>query len=1421
MDRKLKIKELKLNEEDTIFVSFQTMNNEIKNLQHFSNLSSANLNEDTNSDKNFNTPLKIKKKYIVIFISIALIFIGLTFFFIYYFLFRSKQEKKNNKEIIETQVNEEEKTEEISHKKEYNMEELITKKRPYYPINHLFIYNSDKVMQIELESEMNKTNDAQKKSTIKEYMDFSLIIKEENEEIIEEQNLIKKWYTGYISLLNLTINNGTHDIGLNYNNNLQKYISEFDKNRRKNLRALNEATNSTLLINENELCFVKINFYENGEIRDIFIPEGLNEDNMVYINKIINLIIPKLSKNLYSENINEKIEEIDNLIEENNDEEEEILEEYSTDETYEQEYFEEKDEIYVDFNNDDDNNINYNNYDNSLRKISEINDTIENIDLIYDDYGEELEIENINSTSEDDTFKYNLKGIEENETFSKIIDFNLENIEGAHAKLEGSNLRRIRNSFIDEKGMLVFIVEKENITIIQPDKESLSDLTEEEYKLKSEIYNENNEIKKEDEEEFIGQNISFGISNIKSDSYNNISLYNNLDDEQLIKNIFDFFDNFSYYKYQQINEDELKFRVLKDFKDDLVKQNGNLNPSEIEMEHTLLSKRKKDKRNLETSNSYYGMKNFEKEKVLFKYNLIGLILEGIIVTKIYVSSGVSDSYIKFTIGFINLKIKFNTMKTNLHIIIKNTNQMTYNFMSLLYFSNEDLIQRNKIYSDIFLDMEKNVSKLFEEYYDYSGLFRDSMEYLYSQVKNFSGEFFNELIDLIENVYDDYIAILNKSDNNYYENLNEIRNVIKNEYLNYIDDMFNIIISFKNDTSIFLYNIKQEVEAVNSFQLDILYDIIDIIDDGKLVFKEFIKKLFKAVEKGVNIFKYDLRDYMEEIIGDLLYLTDFLSVNINKNEILKNAIALEKRQNITVKLKNFRNIIFRIEEILNNNIINDYEEEMSNENENSIRYTKNYLIQNAIEEIDNKSCQIIEEIKTKILYMNYYEAYANEIQIINDITNKSFIELKDDLYNFAINDIRNISPEYLDYNSDLILNKNNLFSLSVNVINQINQQINEINNYIEIYSRDYINKNKYNLDFNLYNFRTCFSKIALSSLIDKFLSIIKEELQVHFIKMIDENYALANQYMEEVLKYFKTASSYKLLGTYFINTYTKYKTTFTEISYLTSSDEFLDFIQDNFYNVSKYIINYVEEKINSINKYYFHENNGENFKKLELIQDEILSISKNIENYFNEMTLESGIKMTILNISLNEIQVFNKEKEKIFDELYNSIYGQAQQEKINNMDCDIIQLIITKKKKWYRRKKKISYDYYCRVKVQSRNNYNKIKKDLSETKKHLSDKFNNLIMAFINKFNIYLNNYISLEEFLYNDLYKYTEEKLINNKNIELIFNDYQAIYNNILINNKTFEKMNINDKDSNIINILDKFEKNLFDMNNNFIKIII
>ena len=92
-------------------------------------------------------------------------------------------------------------------------------------------------------------------------------------------------------------------------------------------------------------------------------------------------------------------------------------------------------------------------------------------------------------------------------------------------------------------------------------------------------------------------------------------------------------------------------------------------------------------------------------------------------------------------------------------------------------------------------------------------------------------------------------------------------------------MIDILSNFENQTLIFLDDIAKELQYIFSFQIDILYDIIDAIYDCKLIFKEFNRNLFKAIEKGIITFKYDIKDYIEEIIGDLLYTTDFLSVNI--------------------------------------------------------------------------------------------------------------------------------------------------------------------------------------------------------------------------------------------------------------------------------------------------------------------------------------------------------------------------------------------------------------------------------------------------------------------------------------------------------------------------------------------------------------
>ena len=344
LDKKAKIKELNLKEGDLIVLYFKDNNYNSENTQtQVSPIeSTGNINPDTNSEQTIKETAKPRKKFlIVIIITIALIIIGIIIFLIIHF---KNKNKKNNGETKDINIdnkdddsnndddnnnsnndnnnnnvgNENNPGNNILPKKEYKIEELITKKRPYYPNNMLFLYKSDKSMSVQLESELNRENDESNMTNVKEFMDFGLIIRGTDKEIFEEEGEERKWFTGYITLLNLTLNNGTHDMTLNFNEELYKLINENNKSNLmhlRHLRKLNESTDSIALNNETEICFVKINFYENGEIKDIFYPEEFNINNMVYINTITKLIIPKLSKKLYSKNITKEIESINKLFE--------------------------------------------------------------------------------------------------------------------------------------------------------------------------------------------------------------------------------------------------------------------------------------------------------------------------------------------------------------------------------------------------------------------------------------------------------------------------------------------------------------------------------------------------------------------------------------------------------------------------------------------------------------------------------------------------------------------------------------------------------------------------------------------------------------------------------------------------------------------------------------------------------------------------------------------------------------------------------------------------------------------------------------------------------------------------------------------------------------------------------------------------
>ena len=912
-------------------------------------------------------------------------------------------------------------------------------------------------------------------------------------------------------------------------------------------------------------------------------------------------------------------------------------------------------------------------------------------------------------------------------------------------------------------------------------------------------------------------------------NYNNVSLYDNIiNNEELSEKIFKYFDSFSYKKYNISGNDDLKFRVLKNIKDDFLKENPDFDPSEVIIEHTKLKDKKNNKKRfLQYSNSYYGMKNYINEKVIFKYNLMGLVLEGFVISEINVATGVTDNYFKIYVGSLDLTIPFNTMKTNLHVVIKNSHQMTFNMMGLLYNSNEDLIKRNQIYSENILDLERKIHKLLEEYYDYSGLFKDSLDNLYDQVKNFSGEFFNELIVLIEHVYDNYTIILNKTENEEYEIMNEIRNVTKNEYLEYINTMFELILIFKNETLQLLIGIKKEVDKIQTFQIDILYDIMDIISESLSLFKEFQEKLFKAVDKGVTNFKYDLRDYIEETIGGLLYLTDFLSINMNKNEILINAIDLDKRERVTLKLKNFRNMVLRILEILNNGILNDYEEEMSVNNKDSIKYSKEYLIKNSIEELDNNSTILIGEIKSKIHLLNHYEVYAEDIQIINEINNKSLFEFNNEISEQALNYIDQIMPNYADKNSDLIKNKNYLFSLSQNIVSTINKEIDDINEYINVYSNNYINNNNYNLDYNLYNFRNHFQDANIQQLFEEFKKIISIKLKNHLNFLISKNYYLAWDYIIDVQYELSNAPHQRLLGKIFENNYNIFKESFGKMTEEFNSGKLENFINENILHISTYILKHIKNELKTISKFYLNEKNNSNFYKLELIEEEIMKLSNNINNYFNNTSI-ANIQQMMSSLKSELISSIS-EKNISLQKLYSETYNIAEREKIYDKNCEVIQFKIHVNPVYLAGGligaiifiADAKSEYVCYAESKYRNNIYKRFIGLTETKEYLNQEVNQLINNYVNKFDSYLKNYVYYSKNLYNYLNTYTDEKINNNKNIQSIFNKYKNVINNILNDNtpeKILEKntFNNNFNTTELTRIITKLKNNIFNMDNDF-----
>ena len=142
LDKNVKVKDLNIKEGDLIVASIKVEKNEIKNLHNSNNISSANLNEETNQDSNIIEPINpiYPRKRIFIFIAIiSFILVALTISLICYFIFRpkdSKSNKINDKEIDPSDPIEPTDIQEKEKELIFQKEIFVTQKT--YPSNRLF-----------------------------------------------------------------------------------------------------------------------------------------------------------------------------------------------------------------------------------------------------------------------------------------------------------------------------------------------------------------------------------------------------------------------------------------------------------------------------------------------------------------------------------------------------------------------------------------------------------------------------------------------------------------------------------------------------------------------------------------------------------------------------------------------------------------------------------------------------------------------------------------------------------------------------------------------------------------------------------------------------------------------------------------------------------------------------------------------------------------------------------------------------------------------------------------------------------------------------------------------------------------------------------------------------------------------------------
>ena len=1265
-----------------------------------------------------------------------------------------------------------------------------------YQVNQILKFQNIKKTKINYEfDDKDNPNDTR---TLIEYFDYIIGITSEDK--LVEDNKEKEVYAGFIFLENYMIDNETEKMLMQNSSifeeieeiNSLRYLSDWKRRNLEEKKYFNFSLNEIKVyccIDNGTLPIMKFDFYRNGKIRKIYKPRDLMTlfyDNFI---EILEKVIPRISEedfnyayNNISEALEKEFEKIkNNSIEEITDDGEEYKDEFEDEE--DDEYYEYEEEKEDEENEEGINNrrflrnkkIKKNSKKAKVLKFKKQHRILDQDDQTDIFENNDIDREEINQILEQE---YDTESDINLYIFDK--DNNTESNKINNTNLNYYSHSPVRNEFAEFKGS------QQNTSIISKIDENTKALKEVHYITKGKLINDSNfgeELEKDREKSCSNDNL-LNCQDLSDDTFENVvdSKFKSIDYE-IIEDIIstgNYIDN----KKSAINKiNEIFKEYDNNIEIDVNNERANSSQRFLRaMTDYILANRfdysdvviqigRKNNRNLneDESSVYYGMKNIEYSKNIFSLNIIGLKMKLEVTNTMKVKEGKSVVKIKLQFAFINISITLKTLKTNIHLIIRNYNEMGFTEIYLMNESKNKLEKRNEKYADIIINLEKEFSNLISDKYDFSNIFKDSFSEMHEQIKNFTTEIFTEFINIIRNAYGNYTEILDDIIDNKHEVFNEIRIITKNEYINFINKSLLLVEVFNNKTYDFLLEVKEEVGRIDNFQLDLLYDLIDIIYETKKIFKDFNKNLFLAIEKGIKKFRYNLNDFVYEMMGDLLYLVDFLSVNLNKNDILKNGMDSETREEITIKLINMRNIINFITETLLNNIDNDYKQEMNEDNINSIKVVSEEKLKKYLYELEVNSMNIIEDIKNKIAFINLYELYAGNLDKIESTTNELNDIFFSDLYGKTLEKIQKLQPEYLNNNSLLIKEKEKLFE-NINLIDKnIKEDINDINDYINIFTKNYKIKKQYYIYYNLYNFRKSFINKSMEQLRQKFIKLINDTILISIKDAMTNNYNLGIQWLQEIVnELIPLHKRDECLQAEFYTKYGKFIKVFESFLPNAYSDTSIEVYRKYFNQIKNNILNTVKSKMRKLNYYYLNSPiYDDNFYFVYQINNEIAYLIDNLNNYYSDDYFDSEIVLYITKFTPELLESINENLRSKFESLKKTCERHTDCVRGRNWGdyC------------WNNKRIFHNWHYYS---VPHTNNYKKLDKTFKKIENFIKKETNIVIQEFINNFSPYLNTYIKEIQTLFDNLYNYIEIKLKSNEDLNELINQYSKILDKML-----------------------------------------